>query len=152
MFARQYFPATYFASLYFPPASDATPAGPLGRFRVGETVTLFLAATPDEAPVGTVLFGGTPVGSVQFSPVAGTASLRAALFVCGFESLGTFTVYVSYSVAGVPYSSTYSFDVVAGGDSGGRVISMAAVRRPEGTKVLAQLSGGRVVQGNRPRP
>jgi hypothetical protein len=41
--------------------------------------------------------------------------------------------------------------VVPGGDPGGAVISVFAHDRPESGYVLAQLGGGKLVQGRNPR-
>jgi hypothetical protein len=59
-------------------------------------------------------------------------------------------VYFYFTLAGVAYSASGSFDVVAGGDSGGRVMSLHSVDRPEARGLIAQVSSGRLVLGSNP--
>jgi len=75
-----------------------------------------------------------------------TASLFLGL---GFP-LGTYRVTFTYRAGGFDRSATTTFDVIAGGDPGGSVISMASYERPEARYVVAQLSSGRIVQGRNP--
>jgi hypothetical protein len=127
------------------------------RYQRGQYVVLgsSLDLLPDGPPVATVLdpnnalFGQFPI---PYAPVAGSPGYEFAypLSLPGGAVLGTYQVTIAYAVAGVPASITSSFDVVAGGDSGGQVISMYAYVRPEAKYVLAQLSSGKLVQGRNP--
>jgi hypothetical protein len=44
-----------------------------------------------------------------------------------------------------------TFDLIAGGDEGGAVVSMFAIDRPEARYVVGQLASGKLVQGRNPR-
>jgi hypothetical protein len=63
---------------------------------------------------------------------------------------GNYLADMTATVGGQPWSSQVAFTVIAGGDSGGSVISLFGIQRPEASYVLAQLSSGRLVQGKNP--
>ncbi len=123
----------------------------LGRFRVGEFVRFALNAETDAAPVGNLYDeDGHLIGRVQMSPAVG-GGMVGSVFLTGSFSLGEYEVSLPYYVNGVVSLTRYTFRVVAGGDSGGNVLSLYSARRPDCTRVLAHLASGRIVQGNRPR-
>jgi hypothetical protein len=113
-----------------------------------------LVSMADNPPMATVtdpnnaLFG---IFALPYAPIAGTAfNYALPVILPGGAALGTYQVAITYTIAGTPGTATSSFDVVAGGDSGGSVISLYAYDRPEARFVLAQLSSGKLVQGRNP--
>lgn len=73
------------------------------------------------------------------------------MFLAGGAALGTYTVTITFATTiGGSATVDQTFDVVAGGDSGGQVISLYSYDRPEASFVLAQLSSGKLVQGRNP--
>jgi hypothetical protein len=130
----------------------------LGRFQQGQPVRLAVSpvsggnpATPDSAPVATVT---GPVGFASFSAKlamdGGPTAFALAIPLVAEFLLGTYSVSYSYSVGGNAGTASDTFDVIAGGDPGGRIISMTAYDRPEARYVVTQLSSGRIVQGRNP--
>lgn len=125
------------------------------RYQRGQLVTIGLTppeGMPDSLPVASItdpdnaLFA-TP--HLPYTPNAGTSFSRS-FRMPGGSPLGTYQVAISYSVAGTPGTAASSFDVVAGGDSGGEVISLYGYDRPEARFILAQLGSGKLVQGKNP--
>lgn len=136
--------------------------GYLGRFQIGQEVPLILwtrdrdrtPAFPDSHPLARVVASdGTHVESVQM-PVSDryqvTGLFRYQLPLGAGYSTGKYTVEYQYTVSGYPGLLLASFEVVAGGDVGGPVISLYAVERPEARYVVAQLGTGRLVAGRNP--
>lgn len=100
---------------------------------------------PSNALLGTVL-------ALPFLPgyIPASFTYSTTIRLPGGAELGTYQVSFAYTVAGVPLSSTYEFDAVAGGDSGGEVIAMFDYSRPEARYLLVQLATGKLVQGRNP--
>lgn len=125
-----------------------------GRHRLGDSVGLHFNAftVPDFAPVAVVVNGNqVDVASFPVPTLDPNALYYASpLFLSTLYSLGNFQVYFYFTVGGTPHSMHGSFDVVAGGDPGGKVISLNSIDRPEARSVLAQLSSGRLVVGLSP--
>jgi hypothetical protein len=126
----------------------------LGRFQLGDVVRVEIATPdlPDDPPVAEVVApGGVTLRTVAMAYARDIGGFRVRLRLGSDYGVGTYTVAIGYPVAGVPQSIETSFEVVAGGDAGGPVISLYAYDRPEGRYVLAQLGGGRLVQGRNPK-
>lgn len=132
----------------------------LGRFQPGQTVNIAVStvdgdgnpAMPDAAPIATIT---APDSTVLF---AGKIALTATPFLFSLPifvgipySVGTYQVEYQWLVAGVSVNASDTFDVIHGGDAGGRIIAMYAYDRPEASYVVAQLTSGNVVQGRNPR-
>jgi hypothetical protein len=126
----------------------------LGRYRVGDYVSLSFdtPSPPDFAPVVVI----TDANNAQIASFAVASTTRdklefgLPLFVSTVYHLGTFQVYFHYTIAGASALNQATFDVVAGGDSGGAVISLHGVDRPEARSIIAQLASGRLVLGSNP--
>lgn len=132
----------------------------LGRFQPGQVVTLGVStvdgsanpAWPDAAPVATIRDSSSNViWSGKISLDGGAYHFSLPVFVGISYSVGTYQVTYAWAVNGTAVASSDSFDVIAGGDIGGSVVSMYAYVRPEATYVVAQLSSGNLVQGRNPR-
>lgn len=127
----------------------------LGRFRRGDKVPLScsLASVPDSAPVTVILDEDSATLAAFLLPRSGVTRTEFGLAYRLGESaaLGRFQVSHQASVAGVTTTRYQSFDVVAGGDSGGEVIALYSFERPDAVRVVAQLGGGRMVRGDNPR-
>lgn len=124
----------------------------LGRFRYGDPVTVAFtpASKPDDVPVAAVSPHGItlPVTPDRRRPGRFAATLRHA----APQALGTVTCAVTYTSAGSPVTLAFTWELVAGGDSGGEVVALYAAEPPEGRFVLAQLGSGRIAQGDDPAP
>ena len=133
----------------------------LGRFQAGQFLTLAVNTTdaghvpalPDSAPVMTITDSGSAViatAKVPLDPLLPfTFGMRIFL---GLEfALGTYTVGYAWTVNGSGVSVSDTFDLIAGGDAGGRIIAMYGYDRPEAKYVVTQLTSGNVVQGRNPR-
>lgn len=132
----------------------------LGRFQQGQIVKISIAtvdgndlpATPDAAPVATIR---DPSNAVIFSGKlamdGGTQLFSLPIFVGISYPLATYTVGYTWSVGGFNGTGSDTFDVIHGGDVGGRIIAMYAYDRPEARYVVAQLTSGNIVQGRNPR-
>lgn len=133
----------------------------LGRYQVGQVVIPAVEtfdrsggpAEPEAAPTATIAGpGGFVRGPFKLAMDGGP--MRFALpILLGLEfGLGIYQVSYQYRADGYDIATpTDTFEVIAGGDVGGRVISMTAYGRPEAQYVVAQLASGRVVQGRNPR-
>jgi hypothetical protein len=137
-----------------PPAS-----GSLGRLQLGDLVPLYVSTvdsggyptTPDAAPTATVKDANSNVIVTLKMPMLGnTSTFSVPLFLGQSFALGTFSVSYSYTIAGITGSASASFEVVAGGDPGGRVIAMTCYDRPESQYVVVQLQSGYLMQGRNP--
>ena len=125
----------------------------LGRFRWGDEVDFTVTPTgpPPALPTATITDASSvTVASFSMWVLPGLASFAGSVFLSSAWALGTFTVTCQFSVSGSPVTQVFTFDVVAGGDSGGDVISMYFYDRPEAGYVIAQLSGGLLAQGRNP--
>ncbi len=126
-----------------------------GRFRRGDRVPMIftLPTTPDYAPVAVVFDQlGHQVSSFSIPTLDSDRLVFSyPMFVSLAHSLSRFTVYLHYVVRGSASVVSATFDVIAGGDSGGDVISVFSVDRPEARSLVAQLSSGRLVVGANPR-
>lgn len=132
----------------------------LGRFQPGGVVKIRVATTdgssnpvtPDAAPVATIR---DPSNAVIFTGKmamdGGTQVFSLNIFLGLPYPLATYTVGYSWSVGGFNGTGSDTFDVIHGGDIGGRIISMYAYDRPEARYVVAQLTSGNIVQGRNPR-
>ena len=125
----------------------------LGRFQQGQNVTIGVSTTaaPDAAPIATIKdSSGDTIWSGGIALVAAN-TFSLSIFIGVVFSLGTFTVTYSWAIKGVAGTATDTFDVIGGGDPGGKVVSMYSYVRPDATYVVAQLSSGNTVQGRNPR-
>lgn len=126
----------------------------LGRFQLGDVVTteVLPGSPPDAAPVATIKNGiGVTIATAKMAMNGGPTAFSLPLFLGNLFTVGTFSVTYSYAVGGIPGSASDSFDVVAGGDPGGRVIAMTAYDRPEAQYVVVQMASGYLMQGRNPR-
>ena len=127
----------------------------MSRYQRGSVVLLAVnpASKTDRLPVATIT---TPSGTtlavvpIPLSPGSGPLTYVARFRLPAGLALGTYGVSISYAIAGTQTTSSASFDLAPGGDSGGEIISMFGYDRPEGRYVLAQLGSGRLVQGLNP--
>lgn len=136
----------------------------LGRFQRGEKIPLAVQVVdgsanpvePDAAPLATITDpSNATLASVRL-PLAGSGMGQFGMaYFLGilFSSLGTYQVTYSYDYAEGTGQGTASdtFEVIAGGDEGGAVVSMFHIDRPEARYVVGQLASGRLVQGRNPR-
>ncbi len=128
-------------------------ADDLGRFQRGDKVRISVetGSTPDDAPVATIAGPGGFEAVLQV-PIDGSTARFARRVFLGLDfALGSYLVTHQYAISGEPRSHEQAFELVPGGDSGGDVISMHTLDRPEGRHVVAQLSGGLLVQGRNPK-
>lgn len=133
-------------------SASAVSVGSLGRFQRGQKVPLAVAcpAAPDAAPVATITLNNAPVATIALPMAGDTLHFGLSYRIGSAFVLGTYRVAYAYAIGGVPSAAIDEFDVVAGGDSMGEVISMFWYGRPEASYVVAQLGGGRLVQGRNP--
>ena len=155
-----------FGYLRFDGPLRETPPGPLpgpgeffyGWYQAGDLVPIALSTTadglavaPDLAPTAVISKPTAVALPAQLMGLAGgPTSWLINFFLDNTAILGTYQIAFTYYVAGVEYTATGSFIVVAGGDIGGDVISLYAFSRPDATYVLAQLTSGVIVCGRNP--
>jgi hypothetical protein len=124
------------------------------RYQRGTVLPLGLltSGVPDHAPIAVLLDpAGADVLSVEMYAVGATArAFRADVFLDSLFGLGVHRVVYSYTVGGEPATTEDAFEIVSGGDSGGDVIALYGLDRPESPFVVAQLGCGRIVLGRRP--
>ena len=99
----------------------------LGRFQHGDRVAVDVVTPtlPDDHPVAAVMTsGGSSIGAFRMARNPDAGGFRVVLQLGPQYGLGTYTVSVTYTVAGVGQSASSAFEVVAGGDQGVPVISL----------------------------
>jgi hypothetical protein len=108
-------------------------------------------ALPMVPPTATLYDAGGNVAATFELPIL---DLAAGLFGMGVRlstlAPGRYCVLYQYRVNGYP-GRVIDFLDLAAGDDAGAVISLFAHDRPEARYVLAQLDGGRLVQGRNPK-
>lgn len=73
------------------------------------------------------------------------------LFLGGGFAAGLYTVYYRYLLGTYEALVEDTFEIVAGGDKDGAVISMYYFDRPQAKYVVMQLDSGKLVKGRNPR-
>lgn len=126
----------------------------LGRYRRGDKVPLYLqlGSTPDAPPIAIVMDSNNDTIATIAIPATDQARtlFQIPLFIGLSYALGSFTVYFHYLIAGTASLQQAKFDVIAGGDSGGGVVSLYSLDRIEARCLVAQLSSGVLVLGKSP--
>jgi hypothetical protein len=131
----------------------------LGRYQLGQEVKIGLPTVdgsgnpvqPDSAPTAVITHPDAIVDpAVKLAMDGGPTAFALGIDLGYATILGTYTVSYSYQAGVFAGSGGDTFDVIAGGDPGGRIISMTAYDRPEASYVVAQISSGRIVQGRNP--
>lgn len=125
-----------------------------GRFRRGDRVPVIFGteAIPDFAPI-LVIFDPSNIQIEAFAIPAVSSNKELfgyPVFVDQDFALGIFKVYMHYTVNGVAFLAKGTFTVIPGGDSGGQIISMFSIDRPEARSLICQLTKGRLVIGSDP--
>lgn len=132
----------------------------LGRIQVGQVVTLGLSTfdpsgaptAPESAPVATITNpNGTKRPPFKLAMNGGPLAFALPILLGLDFSLGIYGVSYTYTANGFVRSGWDAFTVIAGGDPGGAIISMASYERPEAQYVVVQLTSGRIVQGRNPK-
>lgn len=133
----------------------------LGRYSLGEEIILPVHATaggqvvtPDEAPTvsvydadGTLVFSAAMPGwDRQRSP--GLFAYRRQLDE-DFAP-GRYAVRTGYRAGGTGRACVHHFEVVAGGDAAGRVVSMLHVARPQADYLVTKTDAGKRLFGRSP--
>lgn len=135
-------------------SDEASAALYLGRYRRGDKVDLSLSlpSTPDAPPIAVVLDSDSTQIASMMMPAANQDRTNFALpLPVGLPySVGSFSVYFHYTIAGTTSLKQVTFDVVSGGDSGGSVIALYSLDRVESRCIVAQLDSGALVLGKTP--
>lgn len=126
----------------------------LGRFRRGDwaPLSLSVASRPDGPPIAVILDGSmSQVAAIPMpSTTADMLNYLLPIQISLTYSVGTYSVFYHYLIAGQSVMQQATLDVIAGGDSGGAVISMYSVDRQEVRSIVAQLDSGILVLGRSP--
>lgn len=135
-----------------------------GRFQTGDSIGLVVGTVdggdrpvePDAAPVATIRDpDGAPVAAVPLPRLGRDPTVFGMNYFLGlrFATLGTYSVAYAwdYGEGTASGAAADAFELIAGGDSGGAVIAMSHIDRPEAGYVVAQLASGKLVQGRDPR-
>lgn len=134
-----------------------------GRFQLGQSVPLAIRTDdangvptmPDDVPVARIYKNDDTLVASQRIPVfdkSGTNGLFLLPFFLGPAfSVGRYRVLYSYTLSGTPQVKDDYFEIVAGGDPGGAVISAYWYDRPHAKFLIQQLDSGKLVQGRNPR-
>ena len=126
----------------------------LGRYRRGDWVTLAFTLTqiPDTIPVAIILDSNSATIATLIMPAACANRLTYSrpVQISLAYAVGNFSVFYHYVVSGTPTLQQATFEVVPGGDSGGAVIAIYSLDRPEVRSIVAQLDSGVLVLGRSP--
>jgi hypothetical protein len=134
-----------------------------GSFAQGQVVTLQVRtyayqgrpALPDSAPTATIIAPDNsvvmPATSMPITDKSNSPYLFSLPINLGVSwGLGRYRVVYQWSVGGYRGSSLDNFDVSTGGDATGSIVSLFSYDRPEARYVIAQTSGGQLIQGRNP--
>jgi hypothetical protein len=135
--------------------------GYLGRYQVGQDVPLQVqcvdnngdAAEPAVAPVARLYRDGAFVRAVEVPAETDpdvTGRFRGRYTLGDGDAPGHYGIVYLYGTLGLQRGDCDQFEVVAGGDPSGPVLSAYSLQRPEGDYVLAHLSAGRLASGQTP--
>ena len=141
----------------------------LGRHHVGSSISLGVPSVntsnaptmPTSAPIAKLFTAaGAQVGSDVKLPVHDklghdAAGANGAFFLKrhllnSSYSAGRHLVLYQWTISGVTYHESDSFDILAGGDADGTVIGLYALQRPEAMNVLYQTESGELKTGRNP--
>lgn len=127
----------------------------LGNFTQGREVLLPLLAVDD----GPTALWPTAAPRVRVYDADGTLILAAFLPACDRSRAtglfvyrlalddsfvpGRYHAYFAWTSSGVVRARAANFDVVAGGDADGAVVSLHHLGRPQGDKTVAKTDGGK---------
>lgn len=114
----------------------------LGRFRLGDVVNISFALLGQVDIPEATISGPTGTETRALSTRDGTL-FELHEFLGPTYGTGTYLVTVQLEAV--------SFDVVAGGDPAGGVLSLYSTKNVQGWRVLAQLRSGALVTGSNPR-
>ncbi len=126
----------------------------LGRYELGqEAVIPLLAETapgvaqlPDSNPrVAIYASDGTPVATyfmAAWDRYRATGLLAIRVYLGSAYATGRYLVSICYSIQGSPFLRACQFDVVAGGDPVGHVVSQYRLERPQASYLLQRTDGG----------
>jgi len=140
----------------------------LGRYQRGSEIYITLQATkqdgvtpdvPESAPFIQVYIDGNPPLLLQtvvmsaYQPGAFPGSFRASMFLGNlYTSTGDhFCVVRWVDSDGLPCTQAYRFELIAGGDGNGSIISMTEVVRPDARYLLCQTDAGNLIRRKNPR-
>lgn len=127
----------------------------LGRFAIGQEVVLPLHATDGSpGPVactrapGLKVFDGTGTlvladSMPSLDTVRSVGLFAYRLVLTASFAVGRYVVAFSYTAAGTARVKTAHFDVVAGGDAAGAVVSMYHLSRPQANTLVEKTAQGK---------
>ena len=127
----------------------------LGRFRLGDFVPLLLniSQAPKSVPTATasMISSSGSQEPADIPAITSDATVFATDYRLGIMSLGAWLIRHQYlDASGALVQGANLINVVGGGDSSGRVISLFCFDRPEDRQILAQLESGALVSGRNP--
>lgn len=134
----------------------------LARTQLGTILDVYLqtlnasgvGTMPDEVPLMKVWLGATLKLSAEMPVFDKTVTIglfRYQLFLGTGYSVGQYTIGLHYSIAGSSFNESRTFDVIAGGDQHGQVLSMAWLHKPQVDFAVYQTESGEVLAGKNPR-
>lgn len=136
----------------------------LGRFRIGDHVPLQCVSLngsrvpvkPDQAPTATIYNASGVIEGVRL-PVKDryNTAVAATFFQKRHRLSSSYSTgfhYVSYTWehSGAQKGGVDTFEVIAGGDSDGAVISAGKLERPDGAHFIYQTDSGALRAGRNP--
>jgi hypothetical protein len=135
----------------------------LRAYRLGDEVPFLLlcrngAGTPtdpDEVPrLSIYAASGSPVQDLRMPVHEDDATLglfKLDVFLGAEYDAGFYRAVARYYLSASPRTQEYSFEVVAGGDPTGQVISMHPFERPHADFIVQQRTSGQTFKGRSPR-
>lgn len=133
-----------------------------GRFTLGQFAPLTCVCTngsgtpaaPTYAPTVKVYDStGTRVLSALMPPLdryGATGAFSYELRLGSSYAVGSYMVSMSWVISGTTYSAAGNFEVVAGGDADGAVVSMVELRKPHGNWLVQRLDSDQRVLARGP--
>lgn len=135
----------------------------LGRYQLGVEVPLSVrttnsagsAALPAACPSIDVYSDSAKVVSGKQIPISDrygvTALFRHGLFLSQLYTAGRYEVAYRWVIGSYEGGQVDTFEVLAGGDGDGSVISMYHLRKPQASWIVQQRDSGKIMKGRNPR-
>ena len=109
---------------------------------------------PDAVPVIKVWSGSTLIVNKEMPLLDKAIQIglfRYSLFAGELFAIGSYTIELFYVRGGVGVVEERRFDLIAGGNTAGQVISMLYYHRPQADYIVYQTEDGRIRRGKNPR-
>jgi len=138
--------------------TDRQPARYVGRYQIGEKVSVFAKCVPGGKSIQPTVaglmrvYGGSSIVRNAILPVESTDQRSVGLFRGRFtpdntDSPGRYFALLSFFADGRPRAEVLAFELLPGGNALGAIMSVFSTTRPDNSVLLAHTEAGKVTTG-----